>query len=60
MIPQRRLGSKTRGFVCGYVHVLKKLDVEQEICLGFLKGLYEVRKVCSEFYLSLFIHGEGL
>ena len=46
VIPQRRPGSKTRGFIRAYAPVLADFDVDLEMFLGFLKGFYRASQVC--------------
>ena len=46
VIPQRRPGSKTRGFIRAYAPVLSEYDIDQETFLIFLKSFHKASQVC--------------
>lgn len=46
VIPQRRPGSKTRGFIRAYAPVLSNHDIDQETFLTFLKSFHKASQVC--------------
>ena len=56
VIPQRRPGSKTRGFIRAYAPVLADFDIDQETFLGFLKAFHKASQVCRKL-LSLYAEG---
>ncbi len=49
VIPQRRPGSKTRGFVRAYAPVLLEHDIDQETFLTFLKSFHKASQVSRPF-----------
>lgn len=47
VIPQRRPGSKTRGFIRAYAPMLSDYDIDQETFLTFLKSFHKASHVCN-------------
>ena len=46
VIPQRRPGSKTRGFIRAYAPMLSDYDIDQETFLTLLKSFQKASHVC--------------
>ncbi len=57
VIPQRRPGSKTRGFVRAYAPVLVDHDIDQETFLTFLRSFHKASQVSHP--LSTGLHDEN-
>ena len=53
VIPQRRPGSKTRGFIRAYAPVLLDHDIDQETFLTFLKSFHKASQVSRLFSRGL-------
>ena len=49
ILPQRRPGTKTRGFVRAYSPVLEESGVSQDAFLGFLKDLHKAAQASPIF-----------
>lgn len=49
VIPQRRPGSKTRGFLRAYAPVLADYEIDQETFATFLKSFHKASQVCANF-----------
>lgn len=53
IIPQRRPGTKIRGFVRAYAPVLADHDIDQDTFLRFLKTFHKSSQVCYACELQL-------
>ena len=55
VIPQRRPGSKTRGFMRAYAPVLADYGINEESFLNFLKAFHKASLVAEALFLPLAI-----
>ncbi|KAL8954383.1 MAG: hypothetical protein Q9183_007153, partial [Haloplaca sp. 2 TL-2023] len=51
VIPQRRPGTKSRGFVRAYAPVLEDHNIPQDIFLGFLKSFHKAAQASPMFHV---------
>ena len=49
VLPQRRPGTKTRGFVRGYAPILQESGTDQEMSQSFLKDFHKAMQACPIF-----------
>ena len=54
IIPQRRPGSKIRGFVRAYAPALADFDIDQDAFLDFLKSFHKASQVRSSLLMHYF------
>ena len=60
VIPQRRPGSKTRGFMRAYAPVLADYDIDEKAFLNFLKAFHKASLVIQTSSLSLIYMSQSL
>ena len=60
VIPQRRPGSKTRGFIRAYAEVLSDYDIDQDTFLTFLKSFHKASQVCHISFDTLIIRKDNV
>lgn len=53
IIPQRRPGTKSRGFVRAYAPVLEEHNIDQETFLGFLKNFHKAAQASPMFEIVI-------